>query len=95
MNRTGLSPRRNTGAHGGNQAVAQMAGRGSNAATMACGTHATAGVWGFWKGPVATTTRFASIWPAEGSTKNPGFPVWRVAEVTLTPQRMGALILRA
>ena len=53
------------------------------------------GIWGFWKGPVATTTRFASIWPAEVSTKKPGFPVWRVTDVTLTPQRMGALILRA
>ncbi len=45
---------------------------------------------GRWKGPVATTTRLASIVPSDVSMVKPCLPALRTTFFTSTPVRMGA-----
>jgi len=48
------------------------------------------GMIGIWNGPVAETTRRASMTPFEVSTRKPGLPFNAETEVTSTPVRIGA-----
>ena len=50
---------------------------------------AIGGMSGRWNGPVATTTRLASIVPSEVSMMKPGRSALRTTFVTATPVRMG------
>ena len=47
-------------------------------------------ITGRWNGPVAATTRLASMVPAEVSTVKPGRPTLRTTFLTSTPVRIGA-----
>ncbi|MCY1462211.1 hypothetical protein D9M71_799590 [compost metagenome] len=51
---------------------------------------AIGGMIGRWKGPVADTTRRASITPSEVSMVKPGRSALRTTDFTSTPVRMGA-----
>ena len=50
---------------------------------------------GRWNGPVAATTKRASMVPSDVSTQKPGRPVFLRTEVTSTPVRIGASIFSA